>query len=760
MSDISQPTPGQSSGREPFEYAAPEADQLPRQSLDVGRGSEKPKRARAPRKTSITNSQAIDAEPLSEVTPVAEVETTSDDAVEASALDVARQNIAEAKQEVVAIIERTRAEIQAAVKEAKASPAADDALQAAELTSVAADAVLPNDEAAQSETEAPLVSDAEYELKPTPLRRLLAAERRIQKELDAQAAKVESDWQESSVLAETLAEDANRLAQWHSEIEGSFIAKVKSRMLTEVSLAETDLATHRANVENIQVMDEGTLVNLRKTFHHDLGRASRRILYWAVPLALLALMPVLPMIFFLSDLYDKKKSWPWILIMTGAVITALVLLRKWLGKELLTKKRIAKLSVFAAICLTILALLPFISPWLLAAICPWIGSRIIGIMATLFFAFLVSLFVLLTRYYSGWSKFRRDVQLQIMQLHAVIEGYIKTQQEVKRLNLLHQQTADWVEIIANAVYRPWKTNPMWGSDNEYAAHYETFPLAMRVAQAKEVNDSKMVALENNIARRLLIQGWRNKAFEDLVEQAGIEMGMDPERFNVELLDSDLPHQSNNSRALIRRFLDYSAQNPEGIDRAAGLKPSATASTVVDASNAYLVEVAKSRLLDLIEKAQSDMFTNTRPRVEQIIDDELEPLRVDMAGVDTYDPSQDWDEFLRESLGGTAIEEVPLGPLTFTVAGRTAQANEIASPDSYILVPSRVKENLPPVINSEKIKVVPFVDDKPRAVEIVARIDVVGPLPFQAFTVLGSSRQGDDEQAQTPEPKKKRGRDQV
>jgi hypothetical protein len=343
----------------------------------------------------------------------------------------------------------------------------------------------------------------------------------------------------------------------------------------------------------------------------------------------------------------------------------------------------------------------------------------------------------LITYYRDYSIFNRDVEKQILALEGVIEGYVKTQQEISRLSLLYRQTNDWLEILANALYRPWKTHPEWGTSKEFTNHYDTFPFALRVAQAREGADARMQELERIIGSRLLTQGWRNDAFEDLVAQVGIEMGLPQGKFVVDLLDNDLPHQTNNSRSLLKRFLTHSAKTSYSGEVDLGMNSAPPQVGKPEPTDRYLVEVARKRLLDLIEKTQSVAISAARPRVEQIVDDPLLSLRADSAGVDDFDPTESWDEFLTDSLGADSVDESPLGVLSFTEEGR--MKNLPSKVQSFVLVPKRLEKSLPN-ISSDRISVVPLGDDRPRSLEIIARIDVVGPADLGSVALLGASAQ--------------------
>jgi len=241
----------------------------------------------------------------------------------------------------------------------------------------------------------------------------------------------------------------------------------------------------------------------------------------------------------------------------------------------------------------------------------------------------------------------------------------------------------------------------------------------------------------------MIQGWRSDAFNDMVQNAGLEMGLQEGKFTTDLLDADLPHETNNSRVLLLRFLENSAKAES--DGKVDLE-----TTVLDEngksslkpSDKYLVEVARERLLDLIEKTQSIVLSEARPRVLHIQDDPLAELREDQGGIEEYDPTHSWDEFLKESLGTDEVAQPPMGILNFSEKGRISRVQE--DPSSFIITPKRLFSSLPPA-KSDKISIVPVGDEKARAVEIIARVDVVGPLSFDQIALLSGDSPATPEQ---------------
>lgn len=575
------------------------------------------------------------------------------------------------------------------------------------------------------------LTEAEMSLSVTALKREIAKKRR---ELRAATSEVEKDAESKALLHRELGDSKaaiESIQSWRADISRSYVWKVQQTMDAQLDAAKADLVMHEASVNGLQPLDEGRLLTLRKKFHRTLGRSFWWTFVAAVLTTLIANLDKVPRQDWLSPLYNPQTSGPILvsaLILLGGLAT---LVRRFIGKEILTKGRIVKFCIWLAVIAIVIFVLPLVWNDLNDKIVPWFKTHYWEIISGLATAFLLAVLGALVSYYSGWTVFRRDVQKQLHDLKAVIDGYVKTQQEVGRLGILYKQTTDWLEILANALYRPWKTNPDWGTSREFSKHFETFPHSLRVALASENSGAEMAALENAIASRLLVQGWRNRAFEDLVTEVGASMGMVNGSFSVENLDHDLPHQTNNSRALLKKYLQHSAHPEQAAeiskqnvaDSAAGLAP----------NDDYLVSVARARLLDLIDKTQSQLLSQTRPRVEQIIDDPLSDFRADTSGVHEHDSTQNWDEFLNLSLGGESVEQVPLGALSFTTRGRTARAGQ--DPKTYILVPKRLGEALPHIASPEKVEVQLVGDDKPRPVEIMARLDVAGPVDFLDLALL-------------------------
>jgi hypothetical protein len=579
--------------------------------------------------------------------------------------------------------------------------------------------------------------ESDLELSPSAIKKELAKQRREVRELAELKERFELEVAAKSEQMVVYAEQVERITAWANQVSRTFIWKVQEEMNKNLERAKSDMAMHEEAVKNLEVIEPGRLLKLRKSFHKSLTWAFLVCGGLIVAASLIRFREELPRLDWLSVLYDPNISGPILIFVVALFVGVMLLLGRRSEPDAPKLSRIIWFSLLAILVAWLIWESSRKGSFMQQYVNPFVDRHYAEIITALASIWVLWVITSLIAYYRGYSVFNREVETQILSLEGVIEGYVKTQQELSRLALLYRQTNDWLEILANALYRPWKTHPEWGASKEFTSHYDTFPFALRVAQAREGADARMQELERIIGSRLLTQGWRNDAFEDLVAQVGTEMGLPPGKFIVDLLDQDLPHQTNNSRALLKRFLSHSAKTSYSgqVDLGSNSAPPQTGKP--NPTDRYLIEVARKRLLDLIEKTQSVAISAARPRVEQIVEDPLLSLRADSAGVDDFDPTESWDEFLTDSLGADSVDETPLGVLSFTEEGR--MKNWPSKVQSFVLVPKRLEKSLPH-ISSERITVVPLGDDSPRSLEIIARIDVVGPADLSSVALLGESAQ--------------------
>lgn len=323
--------------------------------------------------------------------------------------------------------------------------------------------------------------------------------------------------------------------------------------------------------------------------------------------------------------------------------------------------------------------------------------------------------VWLAAYHRGWSSFQRQVDLTHAHLAFVATASRNARRELSRLRSLHQQTVDWLDLLARAVHKPWRIRPEWQTKPDYDVARDSLPFAMSVGTVVESDYSSATRLRRMTTEHLVRRGWRAEAFEDLVRAVGAELGQDAAAFGVGALDEDLPHSSNNTRRMLR----------DGMSR-----------------DAVLTRVAAPRLRSLMQEIQRSALHGSKPPVESIQDN---PLDVLAAMRDSIAPDEGiaWDEFLVDSLAGRREPVTPLS--TSWMSQRQIQDGHHEQVTSYLVLPDRLRSALD--FNEDApITMVPFHGAGLAAIDLVWRSDVVGPVPVGAVGLWHGEHSQATEQA--------------
>jgi hypothetical protein len=525
-----------------------------------------------------------------------------------------------------------------------------------------------------------------------------------------------------------------RIETWLEGLKRSYYWKLEQRMGQNLEQAKSDIAEYESLVRDLELPEKGRLRSLREKFHKGL---IVNFLSFAVPVFLLYFIPWFSRVDLFGWLVDLLRS-PLLIVLVVTIGTVVggvfLLLRKVLGPKKVPWNKTLKWTAISMLIPALIYALFRFKDFLLVFVTPVIEEIRPTIILVILILFTFLTLALLIIYYQGWSVFRRVVTEEMSRLDNVVAGYVRTRQELARLEFLYGQTIDWMKLLAHTLYRPWKIHPDWKSPNQAQAASESFPLALRVAQAVENDASESAQLRRTIAHRLLVQGWRTSAFERSLSEIGRYLGYEPDKVNPELLDSDLPHQPNKARKLVLEYFEHSANtsqigkldlsNQPADPESVGSKPLP--------SDVYLVEVARDHLKYLIEKTQGSALAQARPSVQQVVSNPLGELTESDTETETVEVSG-WDEFLAEGLGIGDQTQPPIGVLAFTNEGRNARSPEGVT--SQVLVPGRFAKSLPNA-TAANLKVLPMEDtDQNQPAELMLRFDVVGPLPFKHVTLV-------------------------
>lgn len=332
---------------------------------------------------------------------------------------------------------------------------------------------------------------------------------------------------------------------------------------------------------------------------------------------------------------------------------------------------------------------------------PW-ESAIWG--STVFLLAVISIGI---AYYRGWSQLQRAVTLQRADVERVVHGYRVVRGEENRLRILYAQARNWLDLLREAVLKPWSVRDSWKQSNLRTLDLNKLPFAMRVAQAQDDEEAPLYVLKSAAAKHLFVRGWRARAFEMLISEIAKAAGKGSS-FKVDSLDRDLPHASNGARKLVEEFISQQS---------------------------ILERVAARHIKPLIDKLQGEAMSSARPKVIEADFDPLSPIRTDPESIVQYEPEQEWDEFLGKSISlgdGTRSPNTPLSALSMGDAH--IQSGEHEKVVGHILMPKRIMNELE-TKDAGNVVFFPYQESNPSPVDSVIRVDVVGPLELGVTRIM-------------------------
>lgn len=435
--------------------------------------------------------------------------------------------------------------------------------------------------------------------------------------------------------------ETHSLHQWVLEQKSSFLWKVLNRMSLNKNEVQSKLDDYQDYINRLEVPVSGKLVAIRKRFHKSL------LITWLVILVIAALFFYLPQL-------------------------------------ALNSPEIVELSRFVNSA-------DYPTRWQI-----------------IFIALILLLFTLgrlLIQYYKSWSSFERKVTVSFWKLGEISNNVRHCRDEQARLSVLHPQVKDWLEIIGNALNKPWEIDEKWLSSNLNEIPQDDFPFALRIAQAQEDDQASSLKLKRDAAERYLTRGWRTKVFEDQVLTAGELMGMSSDRLNVEILDADIALSRGGPRAILGEKIRDSE---------------------------LLKSVAKKQLLPLMKIVQIESIAESRPPVSENRTDLLDKFQPEDFDL-VLSRKLAWDEFLAISMGDIDKPRTPLSQLAFSETGRQDGYHDRAR--SIFITPNRLISIVP---NNESTSFDSYGESTRLPLDIVVRMDISGPLQQDDVFILKRS----------------------
>ena len=303
-------------------------------------------------------------------------------------------------------------------------------------------------------------------------------------------------------------------------------------------------------------------------------------------------------------------------------------------------------------------------------------------------------------YHREWSRWEFAIERDYARLSAVSGRFANAKQEQARLRVLHRQALDWMGLLGQALSQPWAARPSWLQSLLRTLQTDRMPFAMRVAQANDNDHASRSILRSRAENALSRVGWREQAFERMVAEVARAAGKSPDACNVSALDADLPHASNGTRDLVRRFIS---------------------------DETLLENVAVSYLRPIIRDLQANAMATARPTVLQVIDDPLDSLRADGEGIDGVMREHRWDDFLQISLARGTGQRESVPPISkWAVAEAKISSGHHENVQAFAIMPGRLTDQLSDNTLAE-LTVRSFDAETVRPIDAVVRIDLVGPL---------------------------------
>jgi hypothetical protein len=299
-------------------------------------------------------------------------------------------------------------------------------------------------------------------------------------------------------------------------------------------------------------------------------------------------------------------------------------------------------------------------------------------------------------YYSGWSRYKRRVNIAQDKINAHLKSLAHLRDETQRLKSLHAQAVDWYRLLSLVLIEPWTVDKAWFTDPADGLDVDQIPLAVRFAKAHSGPRSIQNQLERNTLEKVVRKGWRTEALNNLIKAASVEMGLDPESFRVEMLDSDLPEASNGARsAFFKQFMLGDIKSIAG------------------------------------EQTIKKVATIVREKVIPGVSTPVKSLHHDsLADLDwTYGGGSEdnWSGFFFEIFGEQNKKAPAFSVLPLTSDGMSKAVHE--GFESYAFVPMRMK------LAEPGVQVIEQEVDSPQWIDLSVRIDLSGPYSPKNFTVV-------------------------
>jgi hypothetical protein len=269
-------------------------------------------------------------------------------------------------------------------------------------------------------------------------------------------------------------------------------------------------------------------------------------------------------------------------------------------------------------------------------------------LATYLLIFLLALLA----YHRKWSGFWSLLRTERARTAIYRDAITQLRQENQRMKGTHDQVPTYLRLMSEVIHRPWTMTAAHAGGAEMRADVRVdaaivstwgvfsrpdtarIPSLMRLAETPSGGGGPEA---NELVRRSIVrilhQGWRREAYEQLLREAEIIRGIPAGTFTPERLDREPRVRESFLQALV----DGQAQ----------------------------VSAGMTHLRDLYSRIQEDLIEQVHPKVQRLDPDPLMGLDLSIDLLEEMEVGDTgWDELLCSILGAPAA----WSPTAFTLAG--------------------------------------------------------------------------------------------